>query len=118
MMENVLSVRDANGNGAPYCGIYVNLERAPKDNYVTVIPAQRLVITVDLQRNYRLRAGQRYSVSLRSPALYLNRPKSAFIDASQDALRAAWQEGTAANAVQVHLGRPGLAEARSVATRP
>ncbi|APP78668.1 hypothetical protein XGA_3788 [Xanthomonas hortorum ATCC 19865] len=117
MMNNVLSVRDASGNEAPYNGIYVNLEGAPEDTYVTIAPGQRLVITVDLQRNYRLKPGQTYTVSLRSPVLHLNRPRAAFADASRDALRAAWQQATA-NTVHVDAGHPGLTGARGVPARP
>ncbi|WP_115510104.1 hypothetical protein [Xanthomonas arboricola] len=117
MMNNVLSVRDASGNEAPYNGIYVNLEGAPEDTYVTIAPGQRLVITVDLQRNYRLTPGQTYTVSLRSPVLHLSRPRAAFADASRDALRAAWQKAMA-NTVHVDAGHPGLTGPHSGPARP
>ncbi|MDG4491355.1 hypothetical protein G8D19_20285 [Xanthomonas vesicatoria] len=117
MMNNVLSVRDDSGNEAPYYGVYVNLEGAPEDTYVTIAPGQRRVVTVDLQRNYRLTHGQTYTVSLRSPVLYLTRPRSAFVDGSRDVLRAAWQQVTA-NSVDVKAGHAGLTSAHSVPVRP
>ncbi|WP_126969354.1 hypothetical protein [Xanthomonas sp. BRIP62411] len=117
MMNNVLSVRDTSGSEAPYDGVYVNLEGAPEDTYVTIAPGQRRVVIVDLQRNYRLTPGQTYTVSLRSPVLHLARPRAAFADGSQDALRAAWQQATA-NSVDVEAGHPGLTGVRSVPARP
>ncbi|OAG66711.1 hypothetical protein A7D17_20485 [Xanthomonas floridensis] len=117
LMNNVLSLRDASGREAPYYGIYVNLENAPEDAYVTIVPGQRLVITVDLQRNYRLTPGQTYTASLRSPVLHLTRPRAAFADSSRDALRAALQQATA-NTVHVDVGYPGRTGARSVPARP
>ncbi len=117
MMNNVLSLRDASGSEAPYYGIYVNLENAPKDDYVIIAPGQRLVITVDLQRNYRLTPGQTYTVSLRSPVLHLNRPRSAFADASRDSLRAAWQQATA-NTVHIDAAYLAPSKASGVPARP
>ncbi|MEA9482048.1 hypothetical protein [Xanthomonas campestris] len=117
MMNNVLSLRDASGREAPYRGIYVNLENAPEDDYLTIAPGQRLVITVDLQRNYTLAPGQTYTVSLRSPVLHLNRPRAAFADSSRDALRAALQQATA-NSVQVYVQQAGPTQAAGAPARP
>ncbi|PPU38391.1 hypothetical protein XaplCFBP3123_18145 [Xanthomonas arboricola pv. populi] len=104
LMNNVFRVLADDGSEAPYFGIYVNMEGAPEDVYVKVGQKQKKAVDVNIQLNYRLKPGEHYTVSLRSPSLYLNRPKQAFKNASRDSLRASWLEASS-NDVRIFAGK-------------
>ncbi|WDJ98098.1 hypothetical protein JH262_21870 [Xanthomonas campestris pv. incanae] len=103
LMNNVFRVLADDGSEAPYFGIYVNMDGAPEDVYVKVSPKQKKVVDVNIQLNYRLKPGRHYTVSLRSPSRYLNRPKLAYKNASRDSLRASWLEASS-NEVRIFAG--------------
>ncbi len=91
LMADLFEVLDAAGNAAPYRGILVE-NYLDQDSYVTIEPGEEKSYVVDIAKSYRLVPGVAYSVELRFPMRYLNRPLKQYKSTDREQLRDAEQK--------------------------
>src|SRR5690606_8333701 len=112
LIINNLIVAEGDGMEVPYTGIVADYDES-EIRTVRIPPKGSVVTSISIAKNYLVKAGQSYLVSLRKPVRYIDRPRELIANASKENLLALMKVAESASIRIVIDARTDLSALRS-----